>query len=195
MATIQENLNYSVKNWWLSLVIGIVFVLLAILLMFTPISSYITLSILFSIAVFVAGIFEIVFSINNKNVIPNWGWNLGIGIIDLILGFYLMFHPGLSMAVLPYIAAFWLIFRGVSGIAYTIDLKRFGDRYWGWYIAFGILAILLGIWFIFQPLIGAISLVYFISYMVLIFGIFRIMLSFQLRKCKKNGQCEGIEGI
>ena len=40
-----------------------------------------------------------------------------------------------------FIIAFWLMFRGFSSTGYSIDLKRYGTRDWGWYMAFGILAV------------------------------------------------------
>ncbi len=182
-----DNINYVVKHWWLSLVVGVLFILLALSLMFTPIASYVALSILFSVSIFVAGIFEIIFSVANKKVIVNWGWNLAIGIIDLIIGLYLLFNPGLSMAILPYVVAFWLMFRGFSAIAYALDLKKYASPNWGWFVAFGIIAILLAIWFIWRPVIGAFSVVYFVAYIVFAIGIYRIIMAFQLRKCKRLG--------
>ena len=94
-----------------------------------------------------------------------------------------MANIGLSMAVLPFIVAFWLMFRGFASTGYAMDLKRYGTRNWGWYMAFGVLAILCSIGIIWQPGLGALSLVYMIAYTLLIIGIFRVMLSFELRAC------------
>jgi len=66
MKTINNPLGYAVKNWWLSLLLGILYVLAGICVLFTPIASYIAISILFSISLIVGGIFEIVFAMNNK---------------------------------------------------------------------------------------------------------------------------------
>ena len=60
----------------------------------------------------------------------------------MILGFYLIAYPMLSMEVIPFIIAFWLMFRGFSSVGYAMDLKRYGTRDWGWYVAFGILAVI-----------------------------------------------------
>ena len=116
---------------------------------------------------FVSGMFEIAFAISNKNNISSWGWYLTGGIVDLILGILLMANPGLSMSVLPFILAFWLMFRGFSATGYSLDLKRYGTRNWGWYMAFGILAIICSIGIIWQPGAGAFTLVYLIAYALL----------------------------
>lgn len=188
MKTFIDRIDYAVKNWWLSLLVGILFIAFAIYLMFAPIASYIALSILFSISMFVSGLFEIIFAISNRNNISSWGWYLTGGLVDLILGILLMANPGLSMHVLPFILAFWLMFRGFSATGYAMDLKRFGTHNWGWYMAFGILAILCSLGIIWQPETGAFTLVYLIGYTLLIIGIFRIMLSFELHSLHKRNQ-------
>lgn len=186
MDSINEKISSAVKNWWASLLLGLLYILIAICLMFTPLASYIALSILFSIAMFVSGTLEILFAVTNRHHISSWGWYLAGGIIDLILGIFLMLNPGLSMAVLPFILAFWLMFRGFSSTGYAMDLKRFGTGSWGWYLAFGILAIISSIAIIWYPGIGVFTLVYLIAYALLIIGIFRVMLSFELRSLHKR---------
>lgn len=188
MKTFIDKIDYAVKYWWLSLLLGILFIIISIYLMFTPLASYIALSILFSVSMFVSGVFEIAFAFTNRGNISSWGWYLAGGIIDLILGVFLMINPGLSMSVLPFVLAFWLMFRGFSATGYSMDLKRYGTRNWGWYMAFGILAILCSIGIIWQPGIGAFTLVYMIAYALLIIGIFRIMVAFELKNLHKRGK-------
>ena len=66
--------------------------------------------------------------------------------------------------------------------SYAMDLKRYGTRDWGWYVAFGILAVICSLIILWQPAVGALYAVYMISFAFLIIGFFRIMLSFELKK-------------
>ena len=127
MKTFIDKMDYAVKNWWLSLLVGLLYIIVAIYLMFAPLASYVALSILFSVSMFVSGLFEIAFALANKKGISSWGWYLAGGIIDLILGIFLMASPGLSMEVLPFVLAFWLMFRGFSATGYSMDLKRYTE--------------------------------------------------------------------
>ena len=188
MKTIFDELKQEVKNWWISLILGILYVVVALSLMFSPLDGYAALSILFSVSMLVSGLLEISFAVSNRRRVSSWGWYLASGIIDLILGIYLMANIGLSMAVLPFIVAFWLMFRGFASTGYAMDLKRYGTRNWGWYMAFGVLAILCSIGIIWQPGLGALSLVYMIAYTLLIIGIFRVMLSFELKSLHKRNK-------
>ena len=119
---------------------------------------------------------------------PQGSTELGLvgGIIDLILGIYLIAYPMVSMEVIPFIIAFWLMFRGFSSTGYSIDLKRYGTRDWGWYMAFGILAIICALIILWQPAVGALYVVYMISFTFFIIGLFRVMLSFELRNLHKR---------
>ncbi|MCC8146486.1 MAG: HdeD family acid-resistance protein [Bacteroidales bacterium] len=186
-----ESLCESVKNWWISLLIGILFVVGALLLMFNPLVSYAVLAIGFAVFMFVEGIFEIIFSISNKNILPGWGWYLALGILDLILGTFLLIYPGLSAAVIPYILAFWLMFRGFSIIGSSIELKQFGNKNWGWYLALGILSVLCAIGIIFFPVAGAFSVIYILAFTFLFLGIARILLAFELKGLKKD--CDRVQ--
>ena len=89
-----------------------------------------------------------VWAVSSKSFLPSatkiinsWGWYLAGGIIDLLIGIYLVFYPLVSMELIPFIVAFWLMFRGFTLCGYSTDLKRYGTKDWGWYLVFGILAI------------------------------------------------------
>ena len=45
METVFNEIQHSVKNWWASLLLGIVYIIVALWLMFAPLSSYVALSI------------------------------------------------------------------------------------------------------------------------------------------------------
>lgn len=178
MKTIFDELQQEVKNWWISLILGILYVIVAISLMFSPLSGYAVLSILFSVSMLFSGLLEISFAVSNRRRVSSWGWYLAGGIIDMILGFYLIAYPMLSMEVIPFIIAFWLMFRGFSSVGYAMDLKRYGTRDWGWYVAFGILAVICSLIILWQPAVGALYAVYMISFAFLIIGFFPINIKF-----------------
>ena len=186
MKTLFDEMEHAVKNWWLSLILGILYIIVALCLLFAPGSSYIALSVIFSISMLISGIIEIIFSISNRRGISSWGWYLAGGIIDLILGIYLVAYPLLSMEVIPFIVAFWMMFRGFSATGYSMDLKRYGTRELGWYMGFGILAIICSLIILWQPAVGALYVIYMLAFTFLIIGFFRVMLSFELKSLHKR---------
>lgn len=138
MNELVGGLGYAVKNWWMSLLLGLLYIAVALCLLFAPVSSYVALSVIFSISILVSGILEVFFAAGNKKTISSWGWYLAGGIIDLLIGIYLVFYPLVSMELIPFIVAFWLMFRGFTLCGYSTDLKRYGTKDWGgiWCLAF-----------------------------------------------------------
>ncbi len=185
---ILDEIKYAVKNWWLSLILGILFVGVAIMIMFTPEPSYAALAIVLSVCVFTCGIFEIAFAVSNKDNLSGWGWYLAGGVIDLLIGLLLIFMPGLTMLMIPYLLAFWIMFRGFSAIGISIDMSSMGLSNWGWYLVFGILAVLCAIAIIFMPAVGALASIYIVAFSFLFIGTFRIMLSFDLKNLKDHSE-------
>ncbi len=181
-----KDVRDAVNNWWMPLVMGLLFILISLLILLYPIASYASLSILFSIGIFVAGVIEILFYAGNRQALS--GWYLAGGIIDLLLGFILILFPAILMAVLPYIMAFWLLFRGVSAIGFAMDLKTFKHRNWGWHLSFGLLGVLMGLLMVFEPLVGIFWIVYALSLAFFIIGLFRVILAFDLRSIHKHCQ-------
>ncbi|WP_194778024.1 HdeD family acid-resistance protein [Pararhodonellum marinum] len=183
---IIEKLQYKVKNWWLTLVLGILFILVGIWTMATPLSSFVSLSILFGVIMFVSGVTELTFSISNRKEIDNWGWHFAGAIVDFIIGAMLLFYPGLTMAVLPLMVAFYFMFKGFAGIGASMDIRRAGVAGWGWGLFFGIVSMLLGIMIVFNPMIGGLAIVYFTGMAFIVIGLIKIFISLQLRKVRHN---------
>ncbi|PTT17113.1 hypothetical protein DBR27_01715 [Flavobacterium sp. HMWF030] len=185
-ALFVDELKSAVKNWWISLLVGIIFIGTALLLLFYPTNGYETLSIMFSICMFTCGVSEIAFSISNKDTLSNWGWQFAGGLIDLLMGILLMSNPIMSMAVLPVFVAFWLMFRGFSLIGFSFDLKQYGSKGWGWVLTSGILIVICAFSIIWYPASGALSIVYVTAFGFLFIGLTRIMLAFDLKKLKSD---------
>ena len=71
----------------MSLLLGLLYIAVALCLLFAPVSSYVALSVIFSISILVqwrSGKFFL--AAGNKKAISSWGWYLAGGIIDLLIG-------------------------------------------------------------------------------------------------------------
>jgi len=172
--------DYS-KHWYLSLILGILFIGAGIWVFMTPVSSYLALSILFSVTIFISGIFEIIYSISNRKEMDNWGWVLVGGIIDLLFGFWLMASPLLSIAVLPFVVGFMLMVRSIMAIGFAFDLKDFSDSGWGWLLALSILGLLFSFVLLWNPAFAGLTLVIYTGCAFVTLGIYRIILAFKLK--------------
>ena len=66
METVFNEIQHSVKNWWTSRLLGIVYIIVSLGLMFSPVSTYVALSSIFSVSMLISGILEIIFALSNR---------------------------------------------------------------------------------------------------------------------------------
>lgn len=187
------SVKQAVKNWWVSLLVGIIALIVGIWSLVTPDVTLVALTYVFIFAFFASGIFEIIFAVSNKDILNGWGWTLAGGIIDLVFGILLLLLPLpiITMALI-YFVGFWIIFRSIWMIGESFDLKHIGIREWGWFLALGILGIIFAIVFILSPLFSGAFIVAFVAAAFIVYGIYRIYLSVKLKSI--HNSIQEIEG-
>lgn len=181
-----DSVKNAVKYWWSSLLLGILAIILGIWAVATPDVTLVTLSYLFVWAFFIGGILEIVFAVSNKNMLSGWGWTLSSGIIDILFAILLMAMPlPVITTIFIYVIGFWIMFRSIWTIGESVELQKLGVPGWGWMLALGILSVLFSILFIMSPIFSGAFIVVLVSIALIIYGIFRIYLSFKLKSIHK----------
>ncbi|WP_026451543.1 HdeD family acid-resistance protein [Aequorivita capsosiphonis] len=183
-----NSIKNTIKHWYIPLLVGILFVVVSIVVFTSPVSSLLTLSILFALSFLFGGLSEIIFSIANRKQLDNWGWSLAFGILTFIIGTSLIMHPGLSISVLAFYVGFLLLFRSISSISFAMDLKKYGSKSWGGLLIFGILGAIVSFVLIWNPVFAGMSVVILVALSFLFAGLFSIFLSFQLRKIHKSSK-------
>ena len=184
MSTVVNTIKSGIKNWWWFLIMGIMSLVAGAAIFAKPAESYITLSVLFSIIMASTGFSQIVFSISERRYLKNWGWTLVSGILDFALGTYLMIYPAITMATLPFIVGFYLLFRAIYLIGASIELSSIGIKGWGWLLTGGVVLLALAFLTLYYPAVGAIGIVACSGYAFIVSGIFSIVLALQLKSFK-----------
>ena len=180
-------LNYLEREsryWWTSLVIGILAIILSIWCLATPLATLITITYVFVIGLILSGVIDIVFAVLNRKI-SGWGWTLAGGIIDILLGLLLMTLPlPMVTSILIFLIGFWILFRSIWTIGIAVDLNKYTNA--SLLLVLGILSLLFAVFYLFSPVFNGVVVVYLISFAFLFYGIFRIVLSFRLRKLNKE---------
>lgn len=179
--TILSTVNEELKNWWLFLVKGLVFLVTGIYIFCQPLAGYASLSILFSIIILISGFSQLFFASMNSKM-KGWGWTLTSGIIDIVIGAYLLSNPLVTMATLPLFLGFWLVFRAFYLIGISFELKSYGISSWGLVLFGGILLLLTALYIIDNPVAGVASIIAITGTGFFIGGIVEIVLAFKIRK-------------
>ena len=166
----------NIRNWWVFLLRGILFIALGIYMFMAPVASYITLSFFFGVIVLLAGVAELLYAYTNRHH-KGWGWRLFSGIIDLVLGIILVSNLAVSMSVLPFVMAAWFFFRGFSLFSFAAVVSG------SWWLNLGgVLSVLFALLILFHPAIGAITIVLWTAFAFFITGIFNVLLAFRLKR-------------
>lgn len=185
MTSLLKELKQTINHWWLFLILGVLLIIGGIFVFTTPIESYISLSIFFSVMIFFNGIFDVVFSISNHKMLKGWGWYLAGGVLEILLGIFLMYYPGITMITLPLILGFWLMYGAVSTISGAFDLKSYHIKGWGWLLLLGILLMIFGFMVIADPIFGSGSVLLFTSLAIIAYGVSYVMFGLKLKKIKE----------
>lgn len=175
----------TVKNWYIPLIVGIIFIAAGIFAFTAPEATYLTLSLLFSASFLVAGFFEVVFSIANRKSMANWGWTLIFGLVTFFFGFVMTLQPEFSMLTLAIFVGFTLLFRSIAAISFAIDIKNYGVSQWGFLLVLGILGIIFSIILLVNPAFAGATIVTWTGITFIVGGFTSIVLSLRLKKVKK----------
>ncbi|MEL7118459.1 MAG: HdeD family acid-resistance protein [Bacteroidota bacterium] len=174
----------SIKYWYVPLIIGILFIGVGIWVFATPLESFLTLSLLFSISFLFAGGSEVFFALSNRKEMDNWGWVLFSGILNLLIGMVLVSQPEISIVTLPLYVGFVILFRSIQSIIIAYDLKNYGIMDWGNMAIIGVLGTVFGFILIWNPVFAGFSLVFWMGIAFIISGATAIYYAIELRKLR-----------
>jgi len=188
MKTIKT-VQHSVKNWYILLIVGLIFLGAGIYAFLSPAESFLALSLLFAWSFLISGAIEIAFSISNREELENWGWTLIFGVITFLVGLLLLARPEITMITLSLSLGFLVLFRSIGAISFALDLKNYDDNSgWGNLLALGILGVLFSFLLLWNPAFAGSTIVFWTGLALVIAGIFSIYLSLKLRKLKGMSQ-------
>jgi uncharacterized membrane protein HdeD (DUF308 family) len=171
----EINIKEDIRHWWVFLLRGLLFIMLGVYMLSTPGTSYLALSLLFGAVVLIAGIIELLHVIAN-NQMRGKSLRIVSGIIDVVIGSILVSDISLSMSMLPLILSVWFLIRGLSLFSFAAV-----TRHPGWLIAGGVLTVIIAILMIFNPVLGAMTIVAWTSAAFILVGIFNGLLAFRLK--------------
>jgi uncharacterized membrane protein HdeD (DUF308 family) len=172
------------ESWWSVGLRGILGILFGLICLLTPGLAVEVFVILFAAYMLVDGVFAIAAGIKAARNGERWGLLILEGIVDLAAGLVAVLWPAITLVALIWIIAVWAIVSGalMLGAAFTLNL----DHGRWWLALGGIASIIFGILLVIEPLIGAVVLTMWIGAYAIVFGIFLLILAFQLHGKKEE---------
>jgi len=171
-------------SWWAVGLRGLLGILFGLICLLTPGVAVEVFVILFAAYMLVDGVFAIASGIKAARNGERWGLLILEGIVDLAAGLVAVLWPAITLVALIWIVAVWAIVSGALMLGAAFTLKLDHGRWW---LALGgIASIIFGILLVIEPLIGAVVLTLWIGAYALVFGIFLLILAFQLHAKKEE---------
>jgi uncharacterized membrane protein HdeD (DUF308 family) len=159
-------------------VVGIVFGLLTFV---APVITLAVLVLFFGAYAMLDGICAVVAAIVNRRSEPRWVALLIGGIAGIIIGVCTFIVPRITATFLLYLIAFWAVVVGFSEIATAVRLRKVITGEWMLGLA-GVLSVLLGLFLVSRPALGAIAVVLWIGGYACVTGILLVALGLKLRR-------------
>jgi uncharacterized membrane protein HdeD (DUF308 family) len=179
----HPGIRKAITLWWIPFLTGVALISMGLWTFVSPENPTVPLSVLFGICITLVGVFELLFAFSGRRPLHTWAWTIASGIFDLAVGGYILAYPGMTLEILPFVLGFWLLFRGFTGIGFSLDMRRWGGD-WKWFLVIAIIIILLGILVLAVPAFGLLHLVIWTACSFIFIGVFRILLAMYLRRMK-----------
>jgi uncharacterized membrane protein HdeD (DUF308 family) len=171
-------------SWWAVGLRGILGILFGLICLLTPGVAVEVFVILFSAYMLVDGVFAIVSGIKAARNGERWGLLILEGVVDLAAGVVAFLWPAITLVALIWIIAVWAVVSGVLMLSAAFTLNIDHGRWW---LALGgIASVIFGILLVIEPLIGAVVLTLWIGAYALVFGVFLLVVAFQLHSRKEE---------
>jgi len=179
IAATQRTLGRVLPPWWLLLVTGIGWMLVALIVLRFDYTSVSAISILFGFVAIAAGVLELGVLL----LAAGW-WKLLhalAAIVFIAAGIVAFIHPGNTFAALAAVFSFFLVFAGTFDIIVAISARHEIEVWWLQLIG-GIIEVVLGFWAAGYYGRSAILLIAWVAAIALIRGVRDIVLAFRVRE-------------
>ena len=167
------------------IVLGVLLALMGVAAVAAPMSTYSFIQGLIAAMLIVHGAGQIATYVQTPEFFRN-GAQLATGILNAVLGVLLFMLPSAVMAgTLVYLLAFLLIMTGIERISFARQMRYYQIPASSMGTATGVLNIILGIAFLFMPLVSSLVLSYFIAAYLIIGGITLVVEGISIKRIER----------
>jgi uncharacterized membrane protein HdeD (DUF308 family) len=178
IAAERRTLGRVLPPWWLLLITGLAWMLVALIVLRFDYTSVSAISILFGIVAIAAGVMEIGVLL----LAAGW-WKLLHGLLAVVFiaaGIVAFVHPGNTFAALAAVFSFFMVIAGAFDIVISISVRHEIEVWWLQLIP-GIVELLLGFWAAGFYGRSAVLLVAWVGAIAILRGVRDFVLAFRVR--------------
>lgn len=175
--------NTVARLWWFPLITGLIAIGLGVWCLCSPESSLTLLAYVFTALLLVAGLMNITYSIVNTAPHSGWGWSLALGLMEVILAFWLYMLPtGVLVTAFIYGVGIYLIVIAINAICQSFMLYSHFGIITALLLVFLISTLIFAFIFLAGPIAGGIAVWLYIGISFITFGCYRVALAVSMKK-------------
>lgn len=174
MADTQTSQNITIRTYkarpvgiW-HLFAGIIMAILGVYVWFNPVATMVALALYLGIIFIIIGAGYVAASFSNES-----GWDMFVGVLDMLVGVIFVGNLGVTAASLPIIFALWCLAVGVIQLVVAYKFKKAGMN-WGWTLTSGILGVIFAFLILTYPALGVITITALMGAYILLYGVLEI---------------------
>ncbi len=173
------------SSWWALILRGLAAIAFGVLAFVWPHITLTALVFLWGAYALVDGAFAIAGGVKSHGDNKRWWVLLLEGILGVAAGLVAFLVPAITALVLLILIAAWAMVTGAFEIAAAIQLRKYIKGEWLLALA-GVASVLFGLALLFNPVAGALAVVWLIGAYSIVFGVLLIVLGVRLHNLVRS---------
>ncbi|HEY3821532.1 MAG TPA: HdeD family acid-resistance protein [Polyangiaceae bacterium] len=169
---------------WPFAIRGVLSILFGIVALAAPVVTATALVLVFAAWAFIDGVVALVAAVQRGRAHRSWAWLTFEGLVSLGAGIVAVVYPGLTVLILTLVVAVRALLLGALAIGAAARWKEMPSRWVA--LLTGIVSIVFGALLVWQPLVGALALIWTIGAYAIVFGVMTLGLAIHI-----HGQLQG----
>lgn len=170
---------------------GLANVLLGTLLLMWPQATVYVVILIFAINLILVGLFSILEPLFDKKN-PHALTTVVLGIFGVTFGTYLIIKPEFAAGLIGVLIAFWALLFGTYDVVVSLRAMKSKKPFSWVFLIAGIISLLFGLYMLFSPVIGILTIVWLFGLYVAVVGVLLLLTSL-LMKLPRNTKYKGVK--
>ncbi|BDR60254.1 HdeD family acid-resistance protein [Lactobacillus xylocopicola] len=166
---------------WAAFISGILMIIAGLFLILHPNKALHAFVLLFAILSIVQGFVWLAVYSRFRYIISFSWLSIISGVLDIIIGVAFLYSYDAAGLTIAYLFAFWFLFDSISGLLFSWHLRDISSFYFWINLILNILGLLIAVSLLFNPALSALTLIWLVSFWLLLFGIGEILAAFAHR--------------
>jgi uncharacterized membrane protein HdeD (DUF308 family) len=164
---------------WNLLVLGIIYIILALIAFNNPGSGILVIVFLFAFGAISKGIFEIVYRkrLSRFRTLNQTGLVI-LGIFEIVIGILLLANYWIGIVAVPFIFAVWFIVDSVGAIFVATAFREVNNSFFWFSLILGIIGLIIGIFLLMNPITGFLTVEFLVGAFFMLGGIVSLIEAF-----------------